>query len=521
MLKTKKYNFKKGLVMKKLLALILAVLMLLPCLAACDKEPAKTTPSSTPSQGTDDTPDDTPDEEKLNIEKVNHDQKVVTVFHWKTSTGHDEFGMEEDQIQGNDVNDAIYQKNLRTEEHLGIDLEFHPETGGYTDIANFITKLTTMVSDPMTPVDIIAAQTRTMPSVLVEGYLTDLNNYSELDFDKAWWPENCKEEHEIKDKLYFVSGDISANLMRMMTVIFVNKTHLEARGTQYEAFMEDIKAHKWTLDKLIEMTEGVYANRDDNPEPSDGDFFGIVTTYFHSDALYAGLGYKFMVKSNKDDEVFKLSPHILTQTTSDYVTKLNDWNKTHDMFMDPKENIYEDAFKNGNALFLLHRAWFGFELQDTEINYAVAPAPLLNENQDTYYTTMGNQYSSYGICSQAPDMNLAAATIQVLGYNGYKYTTPILFEVSFKGKFSKDDYTVEMFDIIRKGITFDVGRSFDVFVAGAASEDRKNMLPNIVSWTIRDAKVWTTEFSSNKQATIRHLIEDANKKLLDVVNSES
>ena len=190
--------------------------------------------------------------------------------------------------------------------------------------------------------------------------------------------------------------------------------------------------------------------------------------------------------------------------------------------MDPLEKIYQGAFKDGNALFLLHRAWFGFELQDTEINYAVVPAPLLNENQNTYYTTIGNQYSSYGICSQAPDMPLAAATIQVLGYNGFKYTTPVLFEVSFKGKFSKDDYTVQMFDIIRSGITFDAGRSFDAFIAGGTTtDDKKNYLPNVVSMTIRDAKVWTTEFSPNKQATLRNFIANANKKLLDAINAAS
>lgn len=513
--------------MKKLLALILAVLMLLSCLVACGdgKNPAGSTPQSTPSQpsgGTpDETPDETPEEELLNIEKVNHDQKFVTIFHWESLEGQEEFDVAEDEIINNNVYDAIYQRNLQTEEHLGIHLGWHQEKGRYYEVTNFVTKLSTMVNDPMTPVDIIAAVSRNMPNILIEGYLTDLNNYTELDLDKVWWPENVNEGLEIKDRLYFISGDISPNTLRYMYVIFVNKTHLEARGTAYESFMEDIKAHKWTLDRLIEMTEGVYANRDEDPEPSVGDFFGFTTTYFFSDALYMGLGYKYMVQSNKDDEVFKISPNMLNQATSDYVTKLSDWNKTNDMFMDPAEKVYMPAFLNGNTLFTQNYAWFGVEIQDTDINYAVLPAPLLNENQDKYYTVTGINQSFYGICSQSPDAPLAAATIQVLGYNAYKYTTPAIFEVTFKGKFSKDDYTVQMFDIIREGITFDPGRLYDAFIAGGATGGyRANHIPNIVSWTIRDDLVWTTNFSPNKQAAIRKRIDDANKKILDIVNAE-
>lgn len=82
-----------------------------------------------------------------------------------------------------------------------------------------------------------------------------------------------------------------------------------------------------------------------------------------------------------------------------------------------------------------------------------------------------------------------------------------------------------MFDIIRGVITFDVGRSFDIFISGPEGENRKYYLANVVSFTIsndpdyRKSRSWGSEFNANKQDIIRRQIVAANKKLLAVINA--
>ena len=514
--------------MKKILVILLALVFVISAFASCnDSAQASTPQSSSSSQGPTICPPTTDPSKELNLDldSIDHNGETVTIFHWGTSNAGStdgEFTIEEDQINNDAVYDALYRRNLYTENGLGIELDFHGENYGYNKTPQFIDKLAARVSDPTTPVDLIACQTRMMPAVMVDGYLTDLTMFSDtIDLDKVWWPEGCRETLSIKDRLYFISGDISSNLLRMMQVLFVNKTHLNAYGWPYEEFMKSILEYKWTLDDLIEMTTDVYQDLDNVPGPSEGDFFGLTTTYFHSDALFAGCGFEYMVQSNKDDEIFKLSIDLLNGNAYDYVTKLTDWNTSNDMFMDPAETIYEDAFRNGNSLFLLHRAWFGFELQKTEIQYAVVPAPLLNEGQKEYYTTMGTPHSSYGICSSSPDYTRAAQTVQTLGYYGYQYTTPAIFDVSFKGKFSKDDYTIQMFNIIREGIVFDVGKLYDTFISGADREGWQYYPSNIVSWCVRDNIIWTTNFSTARQLLLKNQIEDANKKILDFINADN
>jgi hypothetical protein len=214
---------------------------------------------------------------------------------------------------------------------------------------------------------------------------------------------------------------------------------------------------------------------------------------------------------------------MATEAVDGYVQKLKDWKESNNFHMPYDESYFFDVFKNGNALFLLDYAWKGFELQKTDIKYSVIPCPALDTTQKEYFTVCGGGFTVYGICDVSTDYDRAAQTIQVLGYNAYSTTTPALFEISFKGKFAKDDYSITMFDLIRESLIFDVGKIYDSFIAEVTTggEQMNNILPNIVSRSIRDDKVWATEFSpSGKQRFVREQIENANKKLLDYVNSQ-
>ena len=518
--------------MKKIILLALALLMVVSVFASCGGTQIATTPNkqstpqgSTPGNNGGGDVVDVPEEQKLNVDldSIDYGGDTVRVFHWKPRDGCVEFGMDADDINNDAVNDAIFNRNTYTEEGLGITFEWVEQDSIYYEMTAFTDKLRGMISDPTTPVDIVAAMTKGIPVLITEGLLTDLSTYSDsLDLSKAWWPSQCQDALSIKDKIYFVSGDASANLMRMMTVFFVNKTILAARGYDYEELMAKVKAYEWTIDDLIEMTTGVYEDIDNVSGISKDDKFGLCTTYFHTDAIYTGLGYKYLVKSNKEDEVFRYSTQFVTQVAIDYVTKMKNWAENNDFWIDSTKSDYETNFLNGNSFFTIHRAYYGFDLQKTDIQYAVLPAPALDVNQKRYYTTIGHQYSAFGVCTSSPDYDRAAETIQTLGYFGMHTTTPALFEVSFQGKFSKDEHTIDMFNIIRESIVFDMGRIFDYFIACECGQSgtgaTKYLVANFVSFPVMNKTNFTFTSSGDPiRRLVDTYIDSANKKLLDYV----
>ena len=162
-------NLKGFLSMKRFIVLLLALVMVVSCFAACGDDKGKTTPQSqsTPKPGGSSTGDkEIPENEKLNLDldSIDHEEATVTVFHWKPENGCVEFGMEPDQINNDAVNDAIYKRNSYTETGLGISIEWIENNYAYNKMTQFTDKLRARLADPMTPVDIVAAQTTSPPA---------------------------------------------------------------------------------------------------------------------------------------------------------------------------------------------------------------------------------------------------------------------------------------------------------------------------------------------------------------------
>jgi hypothetical protein len=127
---------------------------------------------------------------------------------------------------------------------------------------------------------------------------------------------------------------------------------------------------------------------------------------------------------------------------------------------------------------------YGFELQETDIVYGILPMPKYDKNQESYNTCVDNSYTLYGICNDTQDGDRASAVIQALGYYGKTYTTPAIFDVTFKGKFSKDPAFIDMFDEIRNGVGFDVGRLFTIHMNWIADIPTNNAIAKGQQWSV-------------------------------------
>ena len=528
--------------MKKLILILLALIMVVSVFASCGGGGSESTPkqtSSKPTGGTEGPGDDVPENEQLNLDLEQIDyggEQIVTVFHWQGSGRNSEFGMELEDILNDAVNDAVYKRNLAVEGGLGIDFEWALQSNcGYHRTRQFIDKLETRVSDPTTPIDIVAASMRSLPFLMVEGHLTELNTYSDtLDLEKAWWPGDIQDAASVKGNLYFVSGDIAPSLLYNMSVLFVNKTRLEAIGQNYDEFMQKIKNKEWVFDDLIALTKGEWQDVDNVPGPSYDDRFGLVTVYYCSDALYTGLGYKYMTQSSRDTEYLRISSHLASETGMQYVQKMKDWQATNDFFMnflEPNEYRYPEPFINNMSLFIINHASFGFDLQETTIKFACLPCPMLDVNQGRYYTNVQGTYTGYGISKVSPDYDRAAQTIQALGYYGFQETTPTIFDVTFQGKFAKDDYNIDMFNIIRESIVYDTGKIYDTFIAtqqvGFDWKFLEYQISNVVSYGIKGNEYGQdTNFDFSNTAnpvrkTIQECIDESNEEILAFIEADN
>ncbi len=501
----------------KLIALLCALLMVLPLCMACAEmnDPEATTEDGASTKDPGQDPETTQDpnydsngylKSKL-PEELKYPGETISILCWE-DVERPEFEILESETGLDLVKDAIYERNIATEERLGVTFEWTEQAGDSTDLKAFVSYVQNCYSSGVY-YDIIATYSRTAASLSANGLLEDLNTVEDsyLDFSMPWWPEAMLETCSIRDSLFFVSGDISTNLLHMMYAIYYNMDMLNSLHLEDPVKKVDDKT--WTIDALIEMTSEIYQDSDQSGNPSDDDEFGFTSNYFHLEAFYSGSG-MMLLEPGTDDDVLKISDDYTSQKTIDLVDKLIAWFDQGDTYINPPNGSLKNdlVFAEGRALFTQNRVYIadaqygGGILRNADWEYGILPNPLYDENQDDYITLIGNPFTLWCIMRDARDPSMSTAVMECLGSEGYRKTSPALFENNMKYRYTPDSDgkgdSARMFDIIRENISFDLGRMFAAEMNYISEKPLRAAL---------SGQSWATASKQQMNALNRNLIE--------------
>ena len=206
---------------------------------------------------------DVPDDLSLNGE-------TITILYRDAMK--DEFWTEEQN--GDIVNDAVYDRNAAVESRLECRLEYIPNPstnwdGGYQSMIS----QSVLAGDEAD--DIISGPSFHLPTLIVDGYLYNLNEIGYLDFDKPWWAQSLLETTSFGDKIFLVSGDISMGLIRYLHCTYYNMKlgNDYGIGNLYDTVLDG----KWTLELLEKLTKDRYEDLNSDGNVSiDNDRFGYL-----------------------------------------------------------------------------------------------------------------------------------------------------------------------------------------------------------------------------------------------------
>ena len=392
-------------------------------------------------------------------------------------------------ITGELINDAIYNRNESVVSRLNVKLNFVP-VDGRDDNAVFISTMNSDVQSGAAEYDIIGTYSQIPASLAMSGSIVDLMTLDHLNFDQPWWPATMVEQASINNHLYFCTGDISTNLLWMMHVVFFNKDMIEARKLEDPYTLVDDM--KWTVDKMFEMTKGVYEDLNGNGLADSADRYGM-TLYTQSlDANFASAG---LVCIDKDEQgYFKVSETLSGEKAVDLLTKFCEWvHDTGDVIHDTSTSV-RAVMGEGRSLFIEDRA---FVAKDQLVNqdafgYGIMPAPAYDSEQEHYITNVGYPHNIYGISNgiSADRMTRSAAVLECMASEGYRQVTPALFETTMKVKYAEDEKTSEIYDLIKTNIDFDPARIYVKEFGGDLASLFKNcVIQNSTAWSSRISAV--------------------------------
>ena len=304
--------------------------------------------------------------------------------------------------------------------------------------------------------DIAANHMSQMTPLAVSGMYTNLMALDYLDFDQPWWATDFMKNLTLYDKCYMMAGDIGLSMIESTYMLYYNKVIYKNYfpGT---SMYDIINNNAWIIDKFAELSKSVYSDLNGNNEADKDDQYGyyadIVRT---SDGMLGSCNIQFVEINEQGDPYFVLEQN---ERTFEFIEKVHSL-----LYDDNRTFIYESTgldtentrgFISGKALFLPYTMFGAAYLRDMENDWGIIPMPKLNEEQDKYYTTAHNGFSSFAILSNCKYPDTAAAFCEAMSSESYRYVTPAYYDTALKEKYSRDPETQAMIDMIHSSLYFD------------------------------------------------------------------
>lgn len=445
----------------RVLLLLLVAGMVFPLLSGCRKEEDGGSTKSTDEEGT-----GMYDENGYLRDDLGNDLdfggEEVQFLCWSDRSMQE---FTSDGVNADKINNVIFERNLRVRERLGVKLNYTLIPGNYENNESFTRQVESDFLSGTPTYNIYASYGPLGPTFAERGFSADMKKLSYLNFEKPWWPANIVSELSIANHLYFVTGDISTNLLWMMHGTFVNFTLLADKGIEEDPFAL-VNSGEWTLDKLMEISKGIYDDKGDGKKTAD-DVYGYTVYQNVLEAFIIGAGVKAVEKDKKDLPV--ISSSYRGEKMIGLVDRLGSWlNTSDDVWMEQGFTNCRQMFEEGRALFITDKTYIVTTgIKDITDKYGLLPMPKYDVEQTGYKTDIGNTHTVYTISnSDMKKQNICAAVIECLASESYRRVMPEVFDVTLKLRYADNTEASRMYDIMRSGITFDFGKVFS-FVIGS------------------------------------------------------
>ncbi len=433
--------------MKKIISVLLLAALLIPMAACASKEK---NPSSSNGIGDSKYADSLPE----TMDFGGQDIKIICAEDETTL-----LSFEADEDDADIVATAVYERNKLIEQRLNVTIEV-VQTVDHENVAS--TAKTTILAGS-DDYDIVAGYQYFSVDLALDGLLYNLkgdiiNDIGYLDFTKPYWSTQFIDNISIDNAAYWATGDLSLRYISGMYCTYVNT---RIYNEYKDAFGSDIytvvRNGEWTMDKLIEMSSLAYKDLDGSDSANDGDQFGFITgAYDLLDGLAVGAGVKFSQMDVEGKPYITLGNET-SLTFADKLKELTGLESTRVVSV-TEQDWCPANFASGNALFLVDKIYTAASnFRDMEDDYAIIPTPKLDTNQATYLTTLHDGITILGIPNSIGGDKLPGicATLEALAAASYTSVTPVYYENALKYKYTRDEDSVEMIDLIRSNVTTD------------------------------------------------------------------
>ena len=439
-------NAKKGTKKMKnrvISTIILSLIIISAVLAAAcsdetTKQPETTESVATETGETEDTRvyPDLPD--------VNYDGQDFRMLTWDGSAVPSLYS---EEMDGEVVNDAVYERNSAIAEKYGVTFScVYQAMGDINGTLNEIVQAGDNAFEAVFPRCFDAAWTLTNYNTLA-----DLNNLTYINLDKPWWDQNAKNDLSIKGHRFMLISDITVDDNSATVAVIFNKKIQE--DLSLGNFYDLVYSGDWTWEKMTEFAAAATNDVNGDSQMTDADRYGIFSGDSYTFIMLNAGGGKY-IANDADGVPYSAFNNDRTMTLA-----------TEAVEMMYKDYFYHDyvlnMFTGDQGLFLIESLIFTPQLRAMESDFGVIPVPKYTEDQENYLSTVSPHVCS---CLTVPltvtNYDMVSVILEAMAAESRYSVLPAYYSTVLKEKFSRDETSKDMLDIIFTNRVYDLGVYF-------------------------------------------------------------
>ncbi len=408
-----------------------------------------TTAETTTAQG--ETTTAAPVEEvKLPVEKSDFGGAKFNVLAPNNMSVYQQYFFAEEQ-NGDQMNDAIYNRQIAVEDYLNVDIELIVG-GGINEIASTVEK-SVLASDDAYQL-VLSHGMRNVPEMVTGDLLYDWYEFEDVNLDADYWNQSCNENISFGGKLYYTNSDF---MIVSPVSIFFNKDMITDFGLENP--YDIVREGTWTLDKMIEMAETASGDLNGDTVYDFNDRYGLTSS---NDWEWIGMFYSSGIKTVRktaDGNNFELT--LNTPDMYTLVEKIDNLvNKSDTVYMWNYDASAADklTIATGRTLFQMTGVSSLIGFRSADVDFGIVPLPKLYETQENYETCDWSGLMSSPKTIANPEM--VGKVCELLAFHSDDTVTPAYYDVLLGQKLARDADTKEMLDIIFDSIVYDAGMNY-------------------------------------------------------------
>lgn len=451
--------------MKKFISLLITC-AILTSFAACSNPDSgnqnDNSSGTTPSESTTETESET--EEIDPFADVNYGGRsfrVYTSVDTNDATNADAFIRGSGEYNGEAVNDAVYERNLKVSELLGINLEFIEANYNYGTAANSIK---TQIQSGDNAWDVIANDLRALANISSEGYLKNIYNNTILNMDaEYWYADSMKDLMFNSAGMYLLVGDYFTDALASCHTLYVNEEMLDNVLGSQNYINDMVFDGKWTIDEMTKIVEQSYNDADGNGEKNSGDTFGYICVGMWGSAIPMLLGQDVTFVTKTETSVEFAFNNERSVAVLDKLHALYYSNGTNTSVSNV--SALQTCFANKEALIMgYNRLGDLANLREIEFPFGVVPYPKFDAAQENYNTSLHDTTEIGAIPSTivGEDLEFTLTCLEVLCRETGKTVIPEYYENGLKVKYADGQDDAKMIDLIHDSICSPFAVAYDV-----------------------------------------------------------